>query len=188
MARTPFGITVYRYATAALAPLAPLLLRRRSLRGKEHSERTDERLGIASRPRPPGALVWVHGASVGECLAALPLIETLLARASCSVIATSGTVTSAKVMSERLPAGALHQFVPIDTPAATARFLDYWRPQVGLFVDSDIWPNLVFGAKERGVRLALVNARMSQRSFESWRLVPATKSRPQRPRSDGGGI
>ena len=174
MARTPFGITVYRYATAALAPLAPLLLRRRSLRGKEHSERTDERLGIASRPRPPGALVWVHGASVGECLAALPLIETLLARASCSVIATSGTVTSAKVMSERLPAGALHQFVPIDTPAATARFLDYWRPQVGLFVDSDIWPNLVFGAKERGVRLALVNARMSQRSFESWRLVPAT--------------
>ncbi len=174
MKRGPFGITVYRSATAALAPLAPLLLRRRILRGKEHSERTDERLGIASRPRPPGALVWVHGASVGECLAALPLIEAMLARACCSVVVTSGTVTSAKVMSERMPERALHQFVPIDTPAATARFLDYWRPQVGLFVDSDIWPNLVLGAKQRGVRLALVNARMSKRSFDSWRLVPAT--------------
>ena len=174
MERTPLGITVYRTATAALAPLVPLLLRRRILRGKEHSERTDERLGIASQPRPPGALVWVHGASVGECLAALPLIESLLAHACCNAIVTSGTVTSAKVMSDRLPERALHQFVPIDTPAATARFLDYWRPQVGLFVDSDIWPNLVLGAKDRGVRLALVNARMSQRSFDSWRLVPAT--------------
>ena len=174
MERAPLGIMMYRTATAALAPLVPLLLRRRILRGKEHSGRTDERLGIASQLRPPGALVWVHGASVGECLAALPLIETLLARASCSVIATSGTVTSAKVMSDRLPERALHQFVPIDTPAATARFLDYWRPQVGLFVDSDLWPNLVLGAKQRGVRLALVNARMSRRSFESWRLVPAT--------------
>jgi 3-deoxy-D-manno-octulosonic-acid transferase len=174
MERTPLGIMIYRYATSALAPLAPLLLRRRILRGKEHSERTDERLGIASQLRPPGALVWVHGASVGECLAALPLIEAMLAHACCNVIMTSGTVTSAKVMSERLPVRALHQFVPIDTPAATARFLDYWRPQIGLFVDSDIWPNLVLGAKERGVRLALVNARMSQRSFDGWRLVPAT--------------
>lgn len=174
MERRPLGIMAYRLATTALAPLAPFLLRRRILRGKEHSERADERLGIASQPRPAGALVWVHGASVGECLAALPLIETMLASARCNVIVTSGTVTSAKVMSERLPARALHQFVPVDTPAATARFLDYWRPQVGLFVDSDIWPNLVLGAKERGVRLALVNARMSKRSFESWRLAPAT--------------
>jgi len=169
----PFGIMVYRLATRGLAPLAPLLLRQRILRGKEHHERSDERLGIASRPRPPGELVWVHGASVGECLAALPLIEAMLAREGRNVLITSGTVTSAKVMSERLPPGALHQFVPIDTPGATARFLDHWKPQVGLFVDSDIWPNLVLGAKERGVRLALVNGRMSQRSFKSWRFVPS---------------
>lgn len=176
MERPPPGITLYRYATAALAPLVPLLLRRRILRGKEHSGRTDERLGIASQARPPGPLAWVHGASVGECVAALPLIDAMLARGCCNVIVTSGTVTSAKMMGDRLPARALHQFVPIDTPAATARFLDHWRPQIGLFVDSDIWPNLVLGAKDRGVRLALVNARMSKRSFESWRLVPATAS------------
>ena len=174
MDHAPFGITVYRLATAVLSPLAPVLLRRRILRGKEHGERGDERLGIASHPKPPGTLVWVHGASVGECMAALPLIDALLAREGCQVLVTSGTVTSAKVMGERLPARALHQFVPIDTPSATARFLDHWKPQVGLFVDSDIWPHLVLGAKERGVHLALINARMSQRSFESWRWAPAT--------------
>lgn len=176
MDRTPFGIMAYRLATAALSPAAPLLLRRRILRGKEHSERTDERLGIASRPRPEGRLVWVHGASVGECVAALPLVDAMLARECCNVIVTSGTVTSAKVMSERLPARVIHQFVPVDTPAATASFLDHWKPQVGLFVDSDIWPNLVLGAKQRGVRMALINARMSQRSFQSWRMAPATAS------------
>ncbi len=176
MDHIPFGITAYRFATTALSPLAPLLLRRRILRGKEHQERSDERLGFASRARPQGELVWVHGASVGECVAALPLIDALLTREGCNVIVTSGTVTSAKMMSDRLPARAIHQFVPIDTPAATARFLEYWRPQVGLFVDSDIWPNLVLGAKERGVRLALVNARMSQRSFDGWRWAPHAAS------------
>ena len=174
MEHTPFGVTAYRFATAALSPLAPLLLRRRILRGKEHHERSDERLGFASQARPQGELVWVHGASVGECVAALPLIDVLLTREGSNVIVTSGTVTSAKVMSDRLPPRAIHQFVPIDTPAATARFLDYWKPQIGLFVDSDIWPNLVLGAGRRGVRLALVNARMSQRSFDSWRWAPHT--------------
>jgi 3-deoxy-D-manno-octulosonic-acid transferase len=170
----PFGITAYRLATTALAPAAPLLLRRRILRGKEHRERTNERLGIASRPRPQGTLAWVHGASVGECVAALPLVDALMARGACSVLVTSGTVTSAKIMAERLPAGAIHQFVPIDTPAAVARFLEHWKPQIGLFVDSDIWPNLVLGAKQRSVRLALVNARMSERSFGSWRWFRST--------------
>jgi len=171
---TPIGITAYRLATAAFAPAAPMILRRRILRGKEHSQRSDERLGVASQPRPEGTLVWVHGASVGECVAALPLIDALIATAGYNVLVTSGTVTSAKVMSERLPRAVIHQFVPIDTPAATVRFLKHWRPQVGLFVDSDIWPNLVLGARELGVHLALINARMSRRSFESWRIVRAT--------------
>jgi 3-deoxy-D-manno-octulosonic-acid transferase len=171
---TSFGITAYRLATAALAPAVPMLLRHRIGRGKEHTERTDERLGYASMPRPNGPLIWVHGASVGECVAALPLIDALTAAIRCNVLVTSGTVTSAKVMHDRLPPNAIHQFIPVDTPAATARFLDHWRPQVGLFVDSDIWPNLVLGARERDVKLALVNARMSQHSYESWRWVRST--------------
>jgi 3-deoxy-D-manno-octulosonic-acid transferase len=169
----PLGITAYRFATAALSPVAPALLDRRRRNGKEDRERASERLGISEIPRPGGELVWVHGASNGECLAALPLIETFVS-SDFNVLVTSGTVTSAMLMRERLPRGAFHQFVPIDSPAATARFLKHWRPTVGLFVDSDLWPNLILGAKAAGTRLALVNARMSQRSFESWRWAPKT--------------
>jgi len=174
MERTPIGFLSYRAVTAALSPAVPVLLRRRASRGKEDQARINERLALDLPPCPDGPLLWVHGASVGECIAALPLIESLLRHEGRNVLVTSGTVSSAKIMRERLPARALHQFVPIDTPAATARFLDHWRPDVGLFVDSDIWPNLVLNAKTRGVKLALVNARMSERSFSGWRWAPKT--------------
>ncbi|HXC55295.1 MAG TPA: 3-deoxy-D-manno-octulosonic acid transferase [Rhizomicrobium sp.] len=173
MARVPLGILAYRAATFALAPAAPMLLRRRGKQGKEHRDRAAERLGHAGVARPSGKLVWVHGASNGECLAALPVIEALAAR-GIAVLMTSGTVTSAALMQERLPPGAIHQFVPVDTPAATRRFLAHWKPDAGLFVDSDLWPNLILGAHARGTRLALVNARMSQRSFEGWRWAKKT--------------
>jgi len=168
MTRGPLGYIAYRAFTTALAPVAPLLLRRRASRDKEDASRVNERLGRDLPPRPMGQLIWVHGASVGECIAALPLIDALLEDPARHVLVTSGTVTSARMMSERLPKRALHQFVPVDLPASTQRFLDHWRPDAGLFVDSDIWPNLVFGAKARGIKLALVNARMSERSFAGW--------------------
>jgi 3-deoxy-D-manno-octulosonic-acid transferase len=174
MQHTPFGIIAYRFATRLLAPAAPLLLKRRIARGKENGERTGERLGYASRPRPAGTLLWVHGASVGECAAALPLIGEMIARTGCHVLVTSGTVTSAALMKERLPDKAFHQFVPVDIPGAVTRFCQHWRPQVGLFVDSDIWPNLVMGAGDAGTKLALINARMSKRSFEGWKRAPET--------------
>jgi 3-deoxy-D-manno-octulosonic-acid transferase len=173
MANTSFGIRAYRMATTLLSPLAPALLRRRRKRGKEDRDRASERLGITDSIRPDGKLVWVHGASNGECLAALPLIEKFVT-SGINVLVTSGTVTSAELMHTRLPKSAVHQFVPIDTPSASARFLAHWHPDVGLFVDSDLWPNLILGAKAAGTRLALVNARMSQRSFESWRWARKT--------------
>src|SRR3569833_1418921 len=173
MARAPLGILAYRAATAALSPAAPMLLRRRGRQGKEHRDRAGERLGYADAPRPDGKLVWVHGASNGESLAALPLIEALTTN-GVNVLMTSGTVTSAEMMQARLPKGAVHQFVPIDTPSATQRFLSYWKPDAALFVDSDLWPNLILGAKAAGAKLALVNARMSQRSFEGWRWAKRT--------------
>lgn len=160
------GLAVWRLLTGALSPAAPLLLRQRAARGKEDWTRLNERLGVAGVARPSGRLIWIHGASVGESLSALPLIEKLLDRAT--VLVTSGTVTSAAMMSQRLPSGALHQFVPLDTPAAVARFLDHWRPDAGLFVESDLWPNLILMARARGVKLALVNARISAGSAERW--------------------
>lgn len=169
MARLPFGLLVWRYALAAFSPAMPLLLRQRAARGKEDRSRARERLGIASLARPDGDVFWVHGASMGECQAALPLITRLLEGGDCSVLVTSGTVTSAHMMQQQLPPGALHQYVPIDTPRATARFLNHWKPQVALFVESDLWPNLILGAAARGVKLAQVNARISARSFTRWR-------------------
>ena len=166
--RPPLGLTGWRLLTGLLTPFARLVLRQRAARGKEDWARLNERLGLPGLPRPTGRLVWVHGASVGESLSALPLIERLLEQDNNSVLVTSGTVTSAAMMGQRLPSRALHQFVPLDTPRAVARFLDHWKPDAGLFVESDLWPNLILGAASRGVKLALVNARISARSAARW--------------------
>ncbi len=162
----PLGLRAWRILTGMASPFARLLLRRRATRDKEDWTRLNERLGMAGLARPKGPLVWIHGASVGESLSALPLIEKLLQHAS--VLVTSGTVTSAAMMRQRLPKGALHQFVPLDIPGAVDRFLDHWKPDAGLFIESDLWPNLILGASSRGVKLALVNARISARSAERW--------------------
>ncbi len=168
MTDLPFGLSTYRLATVALAPFAPVLLRQRLLRGKEDAGRIGERLGHPAAARPEGQLVWLHGASVGECLAMLPLIDALKAPGR-SILVTSGTRTSATLMAERLPKDVPHQFAPLDTPDAVARFLAHWRPDAALFVDSEIWPNMVMEAHARGVKLALVNGRMSARSFTRWK-------------------
>ena len=170
---TPFGIRAWRVATGIASPLAPLWIRHRASRGKEDAARLGERMGMTQVTRPPGRLVWVHGASVGESLSALPLIEKLLQR-GCKVLVTSGTVSSAAIMQARLPQGAIHQYVPLDTPRATARFISYWKPELGLFVESDLWPNLILAAAQRGVKLALVNARISERSASGWTRARAT--------------
>jgi 3-deoxy-D-manno-octulosonic-acid transferase len=171
----PLGLKAWRLATELATPFAPLLLRQRATRGKEDWTRLKERLGMAGVTRPAGKLVWLHGASVGESLSALPLIETLLDQAR--VLVTSGTVTSAAMMVQRLPQGALHQFVPLDTPRTVARFLDHWKPDAGLFIESDLWPNLILGACQRGTKLALVNARISARSASRWGLAQKSMAR-----------
>jgi 3-deoxy-D-manno-octulosonic-acid transferase len=111
----------------------------------------------------------MHAASVGETVAVLPLIERLAEWAA--ILLTTGTVTSAQIAAGRLPPGALHQFVPIDTPNAVARFLDHWRPDLALFVESELWPGAMDALHRRGVPLLLVNARLSERSFVRWRRL-----------------
>ncbi|MEP4733788.1 3-deoxy-D-manno-octulosonic acid transferase [Parvibaculum sp.] len=168
------GLFFYRTMTRAVSPLVPLLLRRREARGKEDTARLGERLGVASRPRPDGPLVWLHGASVGESLSILPLVTRLLAaRPGLHVLVTTGTVTSAKLMAERLPEGAVHQYVPLDHPDYCARFIDHWRPDLAIWIESEFWPNLIAATDRHGVPLALVNARITARSAHNWRHAPA---------------
>ena len=169
----PMTLSAYRLVTAAGTMFAPRLLERRMARGKESPDRLAERRGEPSAPRPPGPLVWVHGASVGEFIAVLPVVERIRARGF-TVLMTTGTVTSAALAEKRLPSGAFHQFVPLDAPAFVARFLDYWRPGLALFVESDLWPNTILAASERHIPMLVVNGRLSERSFTRWRHFPRT--------------
>lgn len=169
----PLSLQLYRAATTALEPFAPLLLDRRAKAGKEDRARLHERLARPTAPRPEGRLVWLHGASVGESLSILPLVERLRAeRPGVAVLVTSGTVTSAELLARRLPAGAIHQFLPVDTPGGARRFIDHWRPDLAVFVESELWPNLLLTAKARGVKLALVSAKLSDKSYAGWQARP----------------
>jgi 3-deoxy-D-manno-octulosonic-acid transferase len=160
----------YRGLSALAQPTLPFLLRHRISREKEDRERTMERFGRASAARPAGPLVWFHASSVGETNAILPLMTALSSkRPDLNLLLTTGTRTSAEFARSRMPAGAIHQFVPLDAPRFMRHFLDHWRPDLAILAESEIWPNLILEASERAIPLVLVNARMSNRSFQRWR-------------------
>ncbi len=174
----PPALTAYRLATAAIAPLLPFWLARRARRGKEIAARLPERYGIAGIARPPGCLVWVHAASMGETMSALGMIDALADSAldgraaadGATVLLTTGTRTAAALAQSR--ARALHQFAPLDVAAHAARFLDHWRPDAAVFLESEIWPNLLAGLDARRIPRFLFNARLSARSAARWRHAP----------------
>ena len=162
---------LYRGLSDLAAPAIYFWLARRRGQGKEDETRFQERLGHASLARPGGCLVWAHAASVGESFAVLPLAERLRAK-GLAVLITSGTVTSARLLEKRLSDNMMHQYVPIDRPAAVKRFLDHWRPNVAVWVESELWPNLVLAVAGRQIPMVMVNARMSERSTRRWRRMP----------------
>jgi 3-deoxy-D-manno-octulosonic-acid transferase len=166
------SLKLYRLATSGFGPISPAWLLWRQWRGKEDGRRLAERIGRPSRPREAGQLVWLHGASVGEGLALLPVVERLCAR-GLSTLITTGTVTSARVLGSRMPGGSVHQFLPLDVPAFIGRFLDHWQPNLVLLAESELWPNLICETSRRGIPLVLVNARLSQRSFDRWQKLPS---------------
>ena len=165
-----FALKAYRAGTTALTPAAPLIISRRIRQGKEDPARRAERMGRPSAPRPEGTLVWLHAASVGETNAILPLMTALKARrADLKFLLTTGTVTSAGLAANRLGPDAIHQYVPLDAPRFVTQFLEHWRPDLAVFTESEIWPNLLLETSARQIPLALVNARMSKQSFRKWR-------------------
>ncbi len=171
----PMTLRLYQKLSFAVVPLAPALIKRRLKQGKEDPARVGERRGMSRDIRPHGPLLWIHGASVGEVLAAAALIEKLRAL-NIRILLTSGTVTSAMVVAKRFPADVIHQYVPYDSPRYVKRFLDHWRPSLALFIESDLWPNLILSSAARRLPMVLINGRMSQRSFPRWRRVAATMS------------
>ncbi len=162
-------LAFYGAATRLLGPFARFWLSARARKGKEDAARLDERFGRYPRARPAGTLIWLHAASVGESSVALALIEALAARdPSLSFLVSTGTRTSADLVARRAGPRTTHVYAPLDRSNAVARFLGHWTPDLGVFVESELWPNLILAAQARRIPLALVNARMSPKSLARW--------------------
>lgn len=165
------NLTGFLYAAlaTALRPLLPLYLQRRVKRGKEDPQRLAERYGFSTIKRPAGKLLWLHGASVGESLSALPLIDRLLElNADLHILMTTGTVTSANLLAQKLPARAIHQYIPLDAPAYAKRFLAHWQPDAALWLESELWPNLLAAVNKQAIPAARLNARLTAKSAAGW--------------------
>ena len=168
--------TGWTVAATILAPAVRLNLWRRAASGREIAARLPERRGIDPTPRPPGPLLWMHAASVGETMSILPVLAALRHRAK--VLLTTGTVTSQALLDQRIPelglsGDVLHRFAPLDVPSWIGRFLSHWQPDAACFVESELWPNQLAACQARGIKLMLLNARMSDRSFVQWQRVPS---------------
>lgn len=171
--RAPFILRFLGAAATAATPLVKGYLSLRRMRGKEDPYRMNERFGFPALPRPEGYLVWCHAASVGEMMSSLHLLRALRTqRPDVQIMLTTGTVSSARLAAQKLPEGVFHQFVPVDLPAAVERFLTHWQPDLVLWMESELWPQLVNAIGERGIPMVLLNGRISERSTRKWRKYP----------------
>ena len=171
-------LALYRFVTELGSPIIRIYLKRRIAQGKEDHIRFAERKGKSSTPRPTGKLIWVHAASVGESLSMLPLIESLLKEDRLlHVLLTTGTVSSAALMADRLPNRAFHRYVPVDRVNYVCRFLNHWKPDLALWAESEFWPNLIIETQRRDIPMILVNGRISRKSFAGWKKARAIISR-----------
>ncbi|MFY9287722.1 MAG: 3-deoxy-D-manno-octulosonic acid transferase [Alphaproteobacteria bacterium] len=159
----------YRCLTDLGAPVISLYLLKRRMEGREDKKRFSERLGHASQTRPDGHLIWCHAASVGEATSLFTLIERLQENHPAThILITTGTVTSARLLDGRLPPHVIHQYIPVDRAAYVKRFLDHWKPDFALMIESELWPNLLTALRERHIPAVLLNGRMSDKSFQNW--------------------
>lgn len=161
-------LSTYRWMGAAVYPLIGGYVAWRASRGKEETARRKERYGKTQFARPPGPLIWMHAASVGETVSVVPLIEYILSH-RINIVLTTGTVTSAQVARERLADRVIHQYVPLDLKPAVSRFLDHWAPDLAIIAESEIWPMTILELGARRVPQVLVNGRLSDNSFASWK-------------------
>lgn len=161
---------IYNTLIRFLYPIAiSRYIEKRKKNGKEDIKRFNERIGRPTKPRPEGKLIWMHGASVGESISMLPLINRLLEiYPDAHVMVTTGTLTSAEIMAKRLPERAFHQYLPIENPVFATRFVKHWRPDIALWFESEFWPAMLSCIRRKNIPLILVNGRISNRSFKRW--------------------
>lgn len=169
------ALEFYKTISQSSEPLLRALLSRRLASGKEHGARLGERQGNPGLPRPSSPLIWIHAASVGEAQSALILLDLLLKKnAGIHILMTTGTISSASLMQKNLPSNVIHQFYPLDHPRWVKSFLDHWRPNLVLWMESELWPNMLGAIKKRNIPAILVNARLSEKSFSRWSWIKSS--------------
>lgn len=165
---------LYRILTRLLGPFWRLSLQRRLIQGKEEAGRLPERWGAATQSRPHGSVIWCHAASVGETLSALPLLHRILAEyPALNILLTTGTVTSAELVKRQPHERLIHQYAPLDVPKWVDRFLNHWRPSLAIWIESELWPNMLLSLRPRNIPAVLLNAKLSPGSFRRWQMAPA---------------
>jgi len=164
---------VYRILINLVIVISPLIILIRIIKNKEDKKRFKEKLGFFSFKRKKGKLIWFHGSSVGEIVSIIPLIEKLENDPTIkTILITSSTLSSSKVLNGFNFKKIIHQFFPVDTNFLTKKFLDYWKPSLAVFVESEIWPNMLINIKKKSIPLILLNARITKKSFRRWKRVP----------------
>ncbi len=164
---------LYRQVTRIFGFLLSFILFKRKINGKESPTRYIEKKAIITKTRPNGKLLWIHGASVGESQSALVLVKKILGKTpDINILVTTGTLTSAQLMEKQLPSNAFHQFYPLDRPKWVRRFLNHWKPDTILWMESELWPNMLHEIKKDSIPAILVNARLSPKSFKIWQRFP----------------
>ena len=169
---------IYQIAILLILIFSPIIVLIRIINNKEHPIRFKEKFCFFSKKRSSGKLVWFHGASVGEILSIIPLIEKLEKNKKISqILITSNTLSSSKILNNLKFKKTIHQFFPIDTIYHSKKFLNYWKPTIAIFIDSEIWPNMLTTIKEYSISSILLNARITKKSFNRWkRFLPSAKN------------
>jgi len=167
-------IFLYRILINFIVILSPIILIIRIIKKKEHPIRFKEKFSIFSKKRRPGKLIWFHGASVGEILSIMPLVKKLEKNKKINqILITSSTLSSANIFTKFNFKKTVHQFFPVDTNFNTKKFLSYWKPSLAIFIDSEIWPNMLTNLKKKSIPHVLINARITKKSYKRWKLLPA---------------
>jgi len=164
----------YRVLAYLFFPLSPIYLYFRKFRKKEDLIRYKEKLSQTNRSRGDGFLIWIHVASVGEAMSVLSLIDNCIKEKKINkILLTSITLSSGKILEKKFRNNekVIHQFLPLDIPVLTNKFLNHWKPNLSVFIDSEIWPTLILQTNKKKIPLILLNARITKKTFERWKLI-----------------
>lgn len=168
-----FTFPLYKTIGYFLTPILPFYLKKRVSKGKEDSNRLNERYGISQHLRPQGTMIWLHAASVGELISTIALLKQFEKKhPTLSILVTTGTVTSAQMAKRHLPQSVIHQYAPLDSPIYVRNFLNHWKPDLVLWLESEFWPNQLMSLRARRIPTILLNARISDASFTKWSAHP----------------